>query len=113
MTQQEHLQLIRAKCVELLELAKQRTPGRWRHSTEAEILYGPEYGIAWEIEAPDGTFIASTAGSFEAALASTIAAIDGIIDPESSQTTHSWSLMHERFTVKQIIASWPLELLQQ
>lgn len=101
MTQQEHLQLIRAKCVELLELAKQRTPGRWRHDPENEILHGYQYGIAWEIEAPDGTFIASAAGPFEAALASTVAAIDRL------------SLLDYHGTAKAIIDSWPLELLQQ
>ena len=139
MTQQEHLLLIRAKCVELLELAKLRTPGRgeiiggsitqgvravnsmWNRVVGCDIdvfvnedppRNSPTYrGGVWSPR--DAAFIASAAGPFEAALASTVAAIDGIIDPESSQTTHDWNLMHNRFTVKQIITSWPLELLQQ
>ena len=133
MTQQEHLQLIKAKCVELLELAKRRTPGRWHvakgglgNKERLDTVYAANDDLNYIAACRDfacfhapprnsenAAFIASAAGPFEAALASTVAAIDGIIDPESSQTTHDWSLMHNRFTVKQITASWPLELLQQ
>lgn len=111
MNQQEHLQLIRAKCVELLELAKQRTPGRWSYRG-GEVLvniYSNNKvicGVPVRHGKHNAAFIASAAGPFEAALASTVAAIDhissGWMDTQSG----------EDILASTIIASWPLELLQ-
>lgn len=117
MTQQEHLLLIRAKCVELLELAKRRTPGRWQQgpNNHEGISIGGNgehyYRLLWNNgQGPhDAAFIASAAGSFEAALASTVAAIDGHL---FSGACSEWCAEPPEY-VTQIITSWPLELLQQ
>jgi len=121
MTQQEHLQLIRAKCVELLELAKQRTPGAWRRELRECGFEGTvwcETNHKYRIISrgrlnPDGdsAFIASAAGPFEAALASTVAAIDWLhtmdLHPVRPVDQH-----HRSGLAFSIITSWPLELLQ-
>lgn len=123
MTQQEHLLLIRAKCAELLELAKRRTPGRWRCgydgpsrpillTSESMLSIGQLIGgsaRSYDNEDNDAAFIASAAGPFEAALASTVAAIDGHL---FSGACSEWCAEPPEY-VTQIIASWPLELLQQ
>jgi len=126
MTQQEHLLLIRAKCVELLELAKQRTPGRWEweglkrrnyeddNGNVIDYAYVPECsyltGGAFmcandnaENRGNDALFIASAAGPFEAALASTVAAIDKLDDMPCTVA----DILEDS-----ILESWPLELLQ-
>lgn len=129
MTQQEHLLLIRAKCVELLELAKRRTPGRWHiakgglgnkermdtvYSTNDDLNYIAACRDFACFHAPpknseNAAFIASVAGPFEAALASTVAAIDGHL---FSGACSEWCAKPPEY-VTQIITSWPAELLQQ
>jgi len=112
MTQQEHLQLIRAKCVALLELAKQRTPGRWhrelldqgyRADVWAKVETGHQVVSAhdWNPEG-DSAFIASAAGPFEAALESTIVMIDMLDDMPCT--------VADRIE-DHILDAWPLELL--
>ncbi len=137
MTQQEHLQLIRAKCVELLELAKQRTPGRWHiakgglgnkermdtvYSTNDDLNYIAACRDFACFHAPpknseNAAFIASAAGPFEAALASTVAAIDSISGYASFTESANPSVRliggDAQDGINSIIASWPLELLQQ
>ena len=130
MTQQEHLHLIRAKCVELLELAKRRTPGRWRVWDQDGEYFGIEAGdtsiIVWGSDedgagvrtgSNDAAFIASSAGPFEAALASTVAAIDAVLNiawiEHSEDRDLSWTGNKAFEAARVIIASWPLELLQQ
>lgn len=114
MTQQEHLQLIRAKCVELLELAKQRTPGRWGYRG-GEVLvniYSNNKvicGVPVRHGKHNAAFIASAAGPFEAALASTVAAIDLASRETASDMPYN---TFDRI-IDKIIVSWPLELLQQ
>ena len=117
MTQQEHLLLIRAKCVELLELAKQRTPGRWSVSfseTSGRPLIRDKWNDrvvgSYRNSKDDAAFIASAAGPFEAALASTVAAIDNfmLIHEQTDLGEYAaWDALQE------IIQHWPLELLQQ
>jgi len=124
MTQQEHLLLIRAKCAELLELAKRRTPGRWYHQaydsageSTAVVSHGFRDGLGRTVALSprygnfdnDAAFIASAAGPFEAALTSTVAAIDGHL---FSGACSEWCAEPPEY-VTQIITSWPLELLQQ
>jgi len=124
MTQQEHLQLIRAKCVELLELAKQRTPGRWaqgRDTSDTHLIYGLAGRLAEakqgerNINEHNAAFIASAAGPFEAALASTVAAIDMIAGLQ--KVSYGWdgdcgAAAYADNLTDSIITSWPLELLQ-
>lgn len=120
MTQQEHLQLIRAKCLELLELAKRRTPGRWRQGDDNHEGFSiggsgeHYYKLLWNNgQGPhDAAFIASAAGPFEAALASTVAAIDCILDCYPGGNVESRSL-NAKAMVDRIITSWRLEILQQ
>ncbi len=105
MTTTEHLARIRAKCVELLEIASKRTPGKWEwkknrrgyhvlvhvchgeaypngDTVEKQILddgsAGDEYSPAIDVTGPDARFIASCAGPAEAGWRATIAAIDGL-----------------------------------
>ena len=122
MTQQEHLQLIRAKCVELLELAKQRTPGQWHSDKEDRVSYvytqngSNMKGVACEMSAANAAFIASAAGPFEAALASTVAAIDAIAGLQKVRYGWDGDCGAEAYAdnlTDIILASWPLELLQQ
>ncbi len=111
MKQIETLQLIRARCVELLEQAKLRTPGAWLTSKHAACyVHGEsERGIAstsgyqsnksfeWETENPaNATYIANASVAFEAALESTVAALDGIQrdmaqdSPEAESIITAW-----------------------
>lgn len=105
MTTTEHLNAIKAKCHELLTVAKKRTAGRWiydpdnsmggscKYSNAPHMVWGPDgpgYGTVAQTcsdglmpypkghQASDAAFIASTAGPFEASLRSTIAAIKGL-----------------------------------
>ncbi|TXH49335.1 MAG: hypothetical protein E6Q97_22895 [Desulfurellales bacterium] len=126
MTQQEHLQLIRAKCVQLLEQAKQRSSD---YSAPSDLQRKdwdekyPVYGGCIVInksqyhgmKCQDATFIASAAGAFEAALASTVAAIDQAewlveIDSQGKISLQDHGTTHRM--IREIIASWPTELLQ-
>ena len=85
MKQIETLNRIRARCVELLEQAKLRTPGAWRDDAANGVMAESN---GWQpicypfgdkdTERNDATYIANASVAFEAALESTIAAIDGI-----------------------------------
>jgi hypothetical protein len=118
MTTTEHLQKIRARCVELLEIASKRTPGKWSNpkgpgsvynDAEQQLTYTGEY------EAGDAVFIASCAGPAEAGWRATIAAIDFI--SASSRYAQGGAKIDQPFadklnyTVKQLIAAWPEETL--
>ena len=128
MTQQEHLNRIRARCVELLEIAEKRTAGPWSvYFDERDVEFGDDQSepsitdndgcqIAVgfnndEQNNDDFKFIASCAGAAEAGWKATIVAIDSIFNPPSSQTTHNWIAIYEKETVERIIAFWPAELL--
>ncbi len=116
MTQQEHLNRIRARCVELLEIAKHRTPEVWNPSFDTTgfpcVASVKDTRIAttdlscsrFGVRQDDTAFIASCAGAAEAGWKATITAIDGI--EEMDETTHPHS-----FITSNIIASWPTELL--
>jgi hypothetical protein len=120
MTQTEHLKLIRARCVELLEIAEKRTAGAWsvvpfgnydEYKIEPEIFTG-EPVEATGMTLGDATFVASCGtGATEAGWLATVAAVDGIIDPESSETTHAGVIQHNAATVDRICSAWPIGLL--
>jgi hypothetical protein len=112
MNTQEHLQKIKAKCQELLAIAEKRTAGRWAAATESVWAKDEGYEKVCDmLSEGDPDFIASCAGAAEAGWRATIAAIDGIIDPESTETTHSWSIQYNAATVACICEAWPEELL--
>ena len=128
MTTTEHLQKIRAKCVELLAIAEKRTAGRWQvsgHPSEsrrgdaiiAETGETVCEGLRWnERWGHNGPFIASCAGPAEAGWMTTIADVDDIL-PQIQETDaadgaiesgHKW-LLHKR--AERLKAAWPEELL--
>jgi hypothetical protein len=86
MNTQEHLQRIKAKCQELLAI--------WDGKRDHNIIY-----------------TASCGKQAEAGWKATIAAIDGIVDSESSEITHSWAIQYNAATVARICEAWPEELL--
>lgn len=116
MKQKETLQLIRSRCVELLEQAKLRTPGAWQHGGAGgefnlDMVYrkpnsygqaagfslsGSMSGITREQAEIDATYIANASVAFEAALESTIAAVDGLLSrggenwPEAESIIAAW-----------------------
>lgn len=108
MTTTEHLQRIRAKCVELLEIAGKRTPASWqaegntvwRHDAERESssICDTVSHAHWA----DARFIASCAGPAEAGWRATIAAIDIL----SALDKYSESRLAD-----DILSAWPEELL--
>jgi hypothetical protein len=124
MTQQEHLQRIRQRCVELLEIAEKRTAGEWDFSPgvydcsheATQFPCGPclNYGKKNELHGQFGLdedflFIASCAGAAEAGWKATIAAIDGYV---KAQTDDSWAVsLVASETLDTIIAAWLEELL--
>lgn len=109
MTQQEHLKLIRARCVELIEIAEKRTAGLWDAASCS--LWSANECLCEDASEDNLRFFAACAGAAEAGWKATIAAIDSIFNPPSSQTTHNWIAIYEKETVERIIASWPAELL--
>lgn len=110
----EHLNAIKAKCLSLLAIAEKRTPGRWSLQTDHQwiaIVNGNNSRIA-SVSASgrnyNAAFIASAAGPFEAALRSTIAAI------EILETIHANTDFDDQRAwggLTQILAAWPLDLL--
>lgn len=113
MTTLEKLQSIRARCVELLEIAEQRTPGVWA------ILHDEEYNgqrcvagdtLLWwgndyaggRLNDADASFIAASAGPAEAGWRATIAAIDECLVAQSDMEWRGYMCR----TVSSIIAAW-------
>lgn len=135
MTQQEHLNRIRARCVELLEIAKHRTPGRWYvakgglgnkdgmdtvYATNDDLNYIAACRDFACFHAPpknseNATFIASCAGAAEAGWRATIAAIDSLPGYASLTEAANPSVRLiggcAQDGINSIIASWPEELL--
>jgi hypothetical protein len=105
MNQQEHIQRIRARCVELLALAEKRTEGRWEHweCATANIYVGDHSIFANNYD--DAIFIASCAGPAEAGWKATIAAIDFVEELE----INGFAVCLKQKAA--IIAAWPEELL--
>lgn len=116
MTQQEHLNRIRARCVELLEIAEKRTAGRWTQDhiyvdTDDKAVF-----IKADGNSNNAAFIASCAGAAEAGWRATIAAIDTLKPISESEMcadeAHGCDHPIEASeAINAIIASWPLELL--
>ncbi len=132
MTQQEHLSRIRAKCVELLEIAAERTKGNWAveppDPTSLLVLCGDDviistetipcepYHKALERRGADARFIAACAGPAEAGWKATIAAIDGFIRCKNTANLRGVPFSDgvadecER-QLNTILAAWPEETL--
>jgi len=131
MDTKEHLEKIRARCVELLATAEKRTPEKWyakydkesacwfvqsrgvRHcNADGHSLYDVAQAILQQQEIDEeanAVFIASCAGAAEAGWRSTIAAIDGLrLIAEHGQDPERFAV---RVDLQKIIAAWPEELL--
>ncbi len=116
MTTTEHLQRIRARCVELLALAEKRTPGIWDVGKKGDnLLYAEDVEGGWyalaEIARRDGQYIAACAGAAESGWRATIAAIDGLLYAKAlAYSTSAANAVIDR-GLSNIIAAWPEELL--
>lgn len=110
----EHLQRIRARCVELLALAENRTPGEWQDREDFTIsersgfhVASLEFGVRREA---DAAFIAACAGAAEAGWRSTIAAIDAL-DPNNPALIGVEYSQEDNAALNAILAAWPEETL--
>lgn len=131
MTPDQHLDLIAAKCRELLAIAEKRTPSPWpveyirralRFADKNPMAAGLDDDDCYEglDYAPDGTdaaFIAACAGPAEAGWRSTLAAIDRT--KRTISRMRSWT-DNEAASVaircaqeeqQQIRAAWPVKML--
>lgn len=113
MTTTEHLSRIRAKCVELLEIAERRTEGQWiveEGTHGGKSVHGPSgyWKMGVDCIEADAAFIASCAGPAEAGWRATIAAIDQITYLE--QLAEHWQHVAKPLR-DAVIAAWPEELL--
>lgn len=130
MTTTDHLQRIRARCVELLAIAEKRTPGKWEiHPTRSWPIIVPATNIEIPVAKVDcsisdtnrpygeacnnATFIAACAGPAEAGWRSTIASIDWIMSNHQIPDVYSQDCVDEDVgeLTNAIIAAWPEELL--
>ena len=125
MTTTEKLQRIRAKCVELLEIAEKRTPGKWIHwETNLGRLIGREDKercifqafSPWDRRSSDtseqnAAYITACAGPAEAAWQSTIAAIDGLLAIHDNPKANPVAMDFAFDTLNSILSAWPDELL--
>lgn len=115
MTQTEHLQLIRARCVELLEIAEKRTAGLWDAGGKWDKDYVDVGDEAFcTMHRSNATFIASCAGAAEAGWRATIAAVDAFFKMDG--VTYGWDGDCEATCIADIMAdsitsAWPIELL--
>lgn len=134
MTPEQHLDLIAAKCRELLAIAENRTPGKWARQNTADIFTDTEEakrGVRGHHVADcdpscdksvlqarsDAAFIAACAGTAEAGWRATLAAIDRT--KRTISRMRSWT-DNEAASVaircaqeeqQQIRAAWPVEML--
>lgn len=120
MKQIETLNLIRARCVELLEQAKLRTPGAWHvaNGTAYMVLLAPggtldrANTICTTNNPSDTAYIANASVAFEATLESTVSAIDSteqLIQSMSSWCENNaadWSIKKLREQQARIITAW-------
>ena len=122
MTQQEHLNRIKAKCQELLSIAEKRTPGKWAssHNVVQTELFAEYIVSCNSLHTPESeddcnaAFIASCAGAAEAGWRATIAAIDVVLEiawVQGDTRDESWTGSKAFKTAEKIIAAWPQELL--
>jgi hypothetical protein len=132
MTQQEHLKRIRARCVELLEIAEKRTPRKWDACGKGDYYpiggsKGPIMAcilgddmmekVAEAYEDKNAAFIASCAGPAEAGWRATIKTVEMILVIIQFHTTRPTGetqlaeLETAADIAESIIAAWPIELL--
>lgn len=125
MTQTEHLHLIRARCMELLEIAEKRTAGAWivvpfgnydEYKLEPEIFTG-EPVASTGMTPEDATFVASCAGAAEAGWRATVAMIDctililACLDGCENHPLQARELETAKHFAFELISAWPIELL--
>ena len=111
----EKLNKIRARCVELLEIASKRKeyPYRWEaHGKRVAFWWGDEcHSGDWldspELDEPTAKFIAEASIGFEASLKSTIAAIDVVTSLPQSLDVHV-----RQVATSAILSAWPDDLLK-
>lgn len=114
MNPQDHLQKIKAKCEELLAIAEKRTPGKWEEDTAGVFVGGKDEPlVSRNTSFRDRCFIASTAGPFEAALKSTIAAITRAQTQFQSakEFNNAYAQGSAEVLIHAIRSAWPVELL--
>jgi len=125
MTTSEHLQRIKAKCEQLLELASKRTPGKWAKNTYkphvagesvTHSVDGPPSDFMYLQEESDASFIASCAGPAEAGWRATIAVIDiNMCRAHWIAPCKDWPNGRpdnaSAATLDVILAAWPEEIL--
>lgn len=138
MTNNEHLQKIKAKCQQLLDIAAKRQLGTWAIDND-NLIAGDRYVLGvtfdehvegasnWPIVQQNRAFIASCAGPAEAGWKATIAAIndwttlfastEGFSDGAPDASDHD-KLCNEissiaRINIRYILSAWPIELLSQ
>jgi len=113
MTQQEHLKRIRARCVELLEIAEKRTAGLWDAASCS--LWSANECLCEDASEDNLRFFAACAGAAEAGWKATIAAIDSLPGYASFTEADNPSVRLiggcAQDGINYIIASWPAELL--
>ena len=108
MTTTDRLAKIRARCVELLELASKRTPEGWETDCDARhpaVFTSEGDFIGVDMSQKDAAYIAACAGAAEAAWKATIAAIDGLL-PISEQCCNCWADMKADDAIAAILAAW-------
>jgi hypothetical protein len=125
MTTTEHLEKIKAKCVELLALAEKRTPGKWKLGHMPRDIYGtdglPVASTAYphttqprdqRIGMADAAYIAACAGAAEAGWRAIAEESDGLISILTLREVSGESVQGYAFRrAKQLIAAWREELL--
>ena len=129
MTQTEHLLLIRARCVELLEIAEKRSleylAPRELNRRDYEIDGARIGGGCIELDGlqthglrcNDATFIASCAGAAEAGWRATVSMIDcalliiGCLEDCENHPLQSRELETAQHFAFELISAWPIELL--
>jgi len=113
MTTTDRLAIIRARCVELLELASKRTPGRWTNDwgrvrnesceTVCQTHLDDCFDSQWKA---NKTFIAACAGAAEAGWRSTISTIDLCAELKSKALPASWNFNVATTFENAILAAW-------
>lgn len=121
----EHLQRIKTKCQELLDIAEKRKefPYKWEaHGNKVAFWWGDENHEGYWLKSPQldnatALYIASCARAAEAGWQATIAAIDTLTLASSTlyvcngQTQDAEQLNIITKGLNKIIAAWPEELL--
>lgn len=102
----EKLKAIRAKCVELLNIASERSAGVWKICAEEPLVFCGNNCIADLIDdkpAANADFISVCAGAAEAGWRATIAAIDQCVSTRPD--TPCWEFIAKPL-IREILTTW-------